>query len=78
LFYFASNTLAWAHDPDYAKSLAGWWQANTVGLPGYPPTWTFLRNALAGDMVFVVLLWLVLDRAFLWGHAPARTAARIA
>jgi len=47
-------------------------------LPGYPATWTFLRNGMAGDLFFTLLLLLILDRAFLLGQAPARTAPRAA
>ena len=36
--------------------VAGWWQANTVGLPGWQPTWTFLRNGVLGDLAFTFAL----------------------
>lgn len=84
LFYVASNTFSWVyftaiHMPNaYAPTLAGWWQANTVGMAGFPPTWLFLRNAMAGDLFFAFALLLFLDRAFLFGQLPARTAARAA
>jgi hypothetical protein len=84
LFYLAANTFSWWHDvvvqmnPGYPATLAGWWQANTVGLAGYTPTWTFLRNGMAGDLFFTFLLLLVLDRGFLLGHVPAKTAPRTA
>lgn len=82
LFYVASNTFSWGHDivvkmtPGYPATLTGWWQANTFGLPGYVPTWLFLRNGMAGDLFFVLLLLLILDRALFFGHAPARTTPR--
>jgi hypothetical protein len=77
LFYIVTNTFSWWHDiaigmPGYSASFAGWVQANTVGLPGYMPTWTFLRNGMAGDLFFVFVLLLFLDRAFLFSHAPTR------
>ena len=84
LFYVISNTFSWWHDvaihmtPGYPATLAGWWQANTVGLPGLPPTWLFLRNGMAGDLFFVLLLLLVLDRGFLFGQASAKTVPRTA
>jgi len=84
LFYVAANTFSWWHDvvvqmsPGYPATLAGWWQANTIGLPGYTPTWTFLRNGVAGDLFFVFLLLLVLDRGFLLGKAPAKTTPSMA
>ncbi len=64
--------------PGYPATFAGWWQANTVGLPGYDPTWLFLRNGMAGDLFFTLLLLLVLDRGLLFGEAPAHTKARTA
>jgi len=84
LFYVASNTFSWWHDvvvqmtPGYPATLAGWWQANTVGLPGFMPTWMFLRNGMAGDLFFVLLLLLVLDRGLLFGRASAKTASEMA
>jgi hypothetical protein len=56
VFYGVTNTLSWAVMPEYAKSVAGWAQAMTTGLPGFPPTWTFLRNSLLSDAGFSVLL----------------------
>lgn len=82
VFYGAANTFSWWHDivvqmtPGYPATLAGWWQANTVGLAGYTPTWVFLRNGLAGDLFFVLVLLLVLDRGFLFGQMPAKAEAR--
>ena len=55
-FYLVTNTAAWMASPAYAGTLSGWVQALTTGLPGYPPTWLFLRNSLASDLGFAVLL----------------------
>lgn len=52
LFYLITNTAAWMSSPGYPKSLAGWIQALTVGLPGYPPTWEFFRNTLLSGGIF--------------------------
>lgn len=52
LFYFVTNTQSWLSDPFYAKSLAGWWQAMTVGHPEFPPTIYFFRNTIFGDVLF--------------------------
>jgi len=82
IFYVAANTFAWWSNlavvvtPGYATTWSGWWQANSVGLPGFVPTWHFLRNAMAGDLFFAMALLFALDRGFLLGHAPARTAPR--
>jgi len=54
-FYLASNTGAWLSSADYAKSFAGWLQAQTTGLPGWPPAWTFLRTSLVSDVLFTGL-----------------------
>jgi len=56
IFYLATNTAAWLASPAYIKSSAGWWQAITVGTPGFPPTWMFFRNSLAGDVIFTALI----------------------
>lgn len=55
LFYLVSNTASWLYDPGYPKTLAGWWQALTTGLPSYPPTWTFFRNTLLSGGLFTSL-----------------------
>ena len=52
LFYFITNTQAWWGDAFYAKTLAGWWQAMTVGHPEFPPTVLFFRNTLFSDLLF--------------------------
>jgi hypothetical protein len=52
LFYLVANTYSWAAWPGYEKSLIGWWQSQTVGVPGVnPPAWMFLRNSL------IALVW---------------------
>ena len=55
IFYVLSNTGAWLSLPAYPKTLAGWWQAQTIGLPGFPPCYLFLRNSLIGDLFFTGL-----------------------
>ena len=56
-FYIVTNTASWLTltEPSYAKSAAGWLQALTTGLPGYAPTWTFLRNSIVSDLLFTAL-----------------------
>jgi hypothetical protein len=63
MFYFVTNTQSWFTDPFYSKTLAGWWQALTVGHPEYPPTLLFFKNTLLGDLMFTgvfggVMEWL--------------------
>ena len=70
-FYVMANTLAWwsySSARPWIRSptpldFAGWWQANTVGLPGWQPTWTFLRNGLLGDLFFCGVLVAIFDHA---------------
>ena len=55
LFYLVSNTVSWLVNPVYAKTIAGWVQALTVGLPGFPPTWLFGLKSLLGTGLFTGL-----------------------
>jgi hypothetical protein len=56
LFYLVTNTLAWFQDPDYAKTIAGWIQALTVGLPNiHPSTWELFRNTFLSTGLFTTL-----------------------
>jgi len=58
IFYCLTNTVSWIFDPGYAKTFAGFIQAQTVGLPVYggtTPTWMFLRNTAISDLFFTVL-----------------------
>jgi hypothetical protein len=71
VFYVVANTFAWLGNsspmssPSYLPTLSGWWQANTVGLPGWQPTWTFLRNGVLGDLFFAGVLLAIFDRELL-------------
>jgi len=56
VFYFITNTASWLKDPGYAKTVTGWGQSLTVGLPGYPPTWLFFRNSVVSDACFTLAL----------------------
>ena len=55
LFYLLTNTNSWIQNPEYPKTLAGWIQALTTGVPGFPPTWTFFRNTLLSGGLFTGL-----------------------
>jgi hypothetical protein len=55
LFYAVTNTACWLGEPAYAKTVAGWAQALTTGLPGYEPTWMFFRSTLVSDLLFTGL-----------------------
>ena len=52
MFYLVTNTGSWLGLAAYPQSFAGWVQAITTGLPGYPPTWIFFRNSLVSDLLF--------------------------
>jgi uncharacterized membrane protein YeiB len=54
-FYFLTNLLSFAFDPLYPKSLAGFVQAQWTGPAGFGPTWIFLRNLLAANLLFSAL-----------------------
>ena len=62
IFYFVTNTGCWLGQTAYSQTFAGWVQALTTGLPGYPPTWQFFRNSIAGDLLFAAL-FVVLERS---------------
>lgn len=61
-FYFVSNTFAWLTVPGYSISPSGWAQALTTGLPGFAPTWTFLRNELISNVLFTSLFLVSIQR----------------
>ncbi len=63
LFYVITNTDAWRHDPHYIKTAAGWWQALTVGRPGFAPTYMFFRNTLVSDLLFTGLFAFAMEFA---------------
>jgi hypothetical protein len=57
-----TNTVDWYFDAPiplsvqlYPKTFAGWIQALTVGHPGFPPTYLFLRNTIISDLLFTSL-----------------------
>lgn len=54
-FYVASNALTWFGSPEYAQTLAGLWQALTVGLPDFPPSYVFFRNELVSDALYSIV-----------------------
>jgi len=54
-FYLITNSVSWLFDPGYVKSMNGWVQALTTGLPGFAPTWSFYKNTLVSDISFTLL-----------------------
>jgi len=55
-FYIVTNTAAWIGNPAYPGGIGGLWMSLTTGLPGFPPSWVFYRNALVSDLLFGSLL----------------------
>ena len=52
-FHLITNGAAWLGDPRYAKTLTGLWQSLWTGAPGdVLPTWVFLRNLTAANLLF--------------------------
>lgn len=56
-FHLITNTQAWMMSPAYPQTLAGWWQAQTVGdLIHLPQSWIFLVRSLISDLGFASML----------------------
>jgi hypothetical protein len=56
VFYLVTNTLSWLQDSAYAKTIAGWIQALTLGRPDWhPTTWEMFRNTLLSGGLFTAL-----------------------
>ncbi len=55
IFYLVTNTFAWLEIPEYAKTLAGWIKALSLGTDGWPYTWEFFRNTLLSGGLFTSL-----------------------
>ena len=64
IFYAVTNTFSWLTLPGYSLSAAGWWQALTTGLPGFPPSWIFFRNALLSDLLYSALMLVAMRAAW--------------
>ena len=77
LFYILTNTGSWLTqtNPGYAKTLGGWVQALTTGLPGYPETWMFYRHTFVSDLLFTALFLVCFAGARARRAAEAPTAA---
>lgn len=73
-FYLVTNTNAWWFDLGYAKTLAGWWQAMTVGHPEFPPTLLFFRNSLLSDLFFTGLFAVAMEYRALRQAEPSLLA----
>lgn len=53
VFHLVTNGAAWLGDPMYEKSLTGLWQSLWTGPTGSVlPSWVFLRNLTAANLLF--------------------------
>ena len=76
IFFVITNTGSWLSDPGYAKTAAGWLQAMTTGLPGYPSTWWFYRYTLLSDLFYTLLFAACMSIQFKGETEAAPRAAR--
>lgn len=57
VFHLITNTAAWIGDPMYAKTLTGFWQSIWTGPIGTAtPSWVFLRNLTAANVLFTGMI----------------------
>lgn len=77
-FYFVTNTVSFFVDPLYPKTLTGFVQAQWTGpdAAGYGPTWLFLRNLLAANLLFTGLFGLAFRTFPVAQTQPSRAVAR--
>ncbi len=53
VFHLITNTAAWIGSPLYAKTFSGFWQSQWTGSPTSTlPSWVFLRNLAAANVLF--------------------------
>jgi len=74
-FFLVTNTASWLTEPAYAKSFAGWVQAMTTGVPGFPSTLTFFRHTLVSDVLFTALFLGAVAFSRRTGPAPREVLA---
>ena len=71
VFYVITNTGSWLYQPEYAKTLAGWVQAMTTGLPQYPSSLWFYRWTLLSDLFYTLLFAICMSVPFKGEAQPA-------
>ncbi|MEO6567920.1 MAG: DUF6580 family putative transport protein [Opitutaceae bacterium] len=76
-FYLVTNTASFLGDATYVHTLAGWWQAMTVGHPEFPPTILFFRNTLVSDLVFTGVFAAAMEYAALHAGRPSLLTKRV-
>ena len=61
VFHLITCAFAWWSNPAYAKTLNGLIQALTIGQPGFPPAYLFLKNTLISSILFTFAIgWFAL------------------
>ncbi len=56
VFHLITNGAAWLGDPMYEKSLTGFWQSVWTGpVASKIPSWVFLRNSIAANVLFTAI-----------------------
>lgn len=71
VFFVITNTGSWISEPAYTKTAAGWLQAMTTGLPGFPSTWWFYRYTLLSDLFYTLLFAMCMSVPFKGQVEPA-------
>ena len=70
MFYIVSNTFAYISNSAYGPEASEWLRAITTGIPGFPPTYLFLRNSIIGDLSFTIFLILSNEAAHFYSSKP--------
>jgi hypothetical protein len=58
VFHLTTGGAAWIGEPMYPKTPEGLWQALWSGPVGYGPSWVFLRNLAAANLIFTAVFLL--------------------
>lgn len=67
VFYVVTSTQAWWVNPVFAKSIAGWLQAMTVGDPSWQPqAWVFGLRSMLSEGLFAFILVFAYNGEALW------------
>ncbi len=55
VFHLITSGAAWIGEPMYPKTAGGLWQSVWSGPLGYGPSWVFLRNLAAANLIFTAV-----------------------
>ena len=62
LFHIVTCSFSWVMNNAYTKNLAGFWQAQIWGEPGYAPSYLFYGNSIFSTILFTLLFLLVFSK----------------